>query len=284
MNLGGLSRPTDCWRLAIVGPHRGDLSRWDTYPASEAQLEMAGRVTVSTAGTSKKGRIGLIVPSSNTVVEMDFFRHLPAKATLHTARMFLAETTAEAERIMVTEYVPQALVDIASVQPQVVAFACTSAGAVLGAEGEARLIGEISQVTGAAVVSTNDAVGSCIERHDPRSVAVITPYVDELNAHIQSGLERRGLRITGIWGLGLTDNLAIGSVSPDEIVEFAGTVLVGLDVELLFVSCTNFRALDARERLARRFGVPVVTSNQATIDAVIEVLDLGTSRQATFVG
>jgi maleate isomerase len=232
---------------------------------------------VSTAGTSKNGRIGLIVPSSNTVVEMDFFRHLPAKATLHTARMFLAETTAEAERIMVTEYVPQAVVDIASVQPQVVAFACTSAGAVLGAEGEARLIGEISQVTGAAVVSTNDAVGSCIERHNPRSVAVLTPYVDELNAHIQSGLERRGIQVAGITGLGLRDNLAIGAVSPEHILELAEAALAGLDFDLLFVSCTNFRGVEARDALASQFGVPVVTSNQATIDAVMEALGLAAS-------
>ncbi len=239
---------------------------------------------MSAASTSKSGRVGLIVPSSNTVVETDFFRHLPAEATLHTARMFLAETTAEAERIMVREYVPQAVADIASVRPQVVAFACTSAGAVLGVEGETRLIEEIGQVTGAAVVSTNDAVGSCIARHNPRSIAVVTPYVDELNAHIQSSLESRGLRVVRIAGVGLTDNLAIGSVSPGQILEFAGAVLAGLDFDLLFVSCTNFRGVEARDALRSRFGVPVVTSNQATIDAVMEALGLGTSQQSAVVG
>ncbi len=126
-------------------------------------------------------------------------------------------------------------------------------------------------------MSTNDAVGSCIERHHPRSVAVITPYVDELNAHIQLGLERRGLRVAGITGLGLTDNLAIGAVSPEHIVQFAETSLAGLDFDLLFVSCTNFRGVEARDALASQFGVPVVTSNQATIDAVMEALGLGAS-------
>lgn len=232
---------------------------------------------VSSAVATSSGRIGLIVPSSNTVVEMDFFRHLPPEATLHTARMFLAETTAESERIMVSKYVPQAIADITSIRPQVVAFACTSAGAVLGAEGEAQLIKEIAELTGAAVVSTNDAVGKSIERHNPRSIAVITPYVDELNAHIQSGLERRELHVASIAGLGLTDNLEIGSVSPGDILEFAGTVLAGLDFDLLFVSCTNFRGVEARTALMSRFGVPVVTSNQATIDSVLEKLGLQTT-------
>ena len=42
-----------------------------------------------------KARVGLIVPSSNTVAEVDFYRHLPAGATLHTARMFLDDVTPE---------------------------------------------------------------------------------------------------------------------------------------------------------------------------------------------
>lgn len=229
-------------------------------------------MTVAAVDTSMSGRVGLIVPSSNTVVEVDFFRQLPPEVTLHTARMFLAETTAEAERIMVKKHVPQAVDDIASIRPQVVAFACTSAGAVLGVEGEARLMKEIAHVTGAAVVSTNDAVGSCIARHNPRSIAVVTPYVDELNAHIRSSLERRGLRVAGVAGMGLADNLAIGSVSPGQILKFVEAAVAGSDFDLLFVSCTNFRGVEARDALTGRFGVPVVTSNQATIDAVMEAL------------
>jgi maleate isomerase len=83
---------------------------------------------------SEERRIGLIVPSSNTVVEVDFARGVPAGVTLHTARMFLAETTEAAERAMITRCLPRAAEDLASLHPHVVAFACTSGGAVLGAE------------------------------------------------------------------------------------------------------------------------------------------------------
>jgi maleate cis-trans isomerase len=281
------------------------------------------------------GRVGLIVPSSNTVVETDFIRELPDGVSLHTARMFLAEATAEAERAMVSEYLPRAVADIASVRPDVVAFACTSAGAVLGADGERRLISEIARETGAAVVSTNEAVGRWIERcleggedvgpvgavgpsrqpsprgrgslspsdaseagepspaPSPRgrgsrveenrgsssgrgsfspTVAVITPYIDELNLAIRAGLEGRGLRVVRISGLGLTDNLDIGAVSPEEILELAERALTGLEFDVLFVSCTNFRGFEAREALSTRFGVPVVTSNQATFEAAMEAV------------
>jgi len=217
-------------------------------------------------------RVGVIVPSSNTTVEADFARALPAGVTVHTARMFLAETTAEAERRMVTHHVPIAIADIASLYPHVVAFACTSAGAVVGAEGEAKLMREMAEQCKAPVVSTNDAMGAAIAAHKPQRVAVLTPYIAELNARIREGLERRGLNVVHIAGLDITDNYGICNVTPAEIVAFAERELADKNFDLLFVSCTNFRAVEARPTLMARYGVPVVTSNQATIDAAFAAI------------
>jgi maleate isomerase len=223
-------------------------------------------------------RVGVIVPSSNTTVEADFVRALPAGVTIHAARMFLAETTAEAERRMIYDHVPIAVADLATLRPHVVAFACTSGGAVLGAEGEAKLIGDIARETGATVVSTNDAVGTAIERQGRQQrIAVLTPYIDELNQAIRAGLERRGLTVVHIAGLGITDNFGICSVTPPEILAFAERELTDRTFDLLFVSCTNFRAVEARPLLQRRFGVPVVTSNQATIDATFAAIGATTN-------
>src|ERR1700737_821637 len=102
-------------------------------------------------------RVGVIVPSSNTTVEADFTRALPAGVTFHAARMFLAETTAEAERRMIYDHVPIAVAALATLRPHVVAFACTSGGAVLGADGEAMLIADIARETAAPVISTDNA-------------------------------------------------------------------------------------------------------------------------------
>ena len=217
-------------------------------------------------------RIGVIVPSSNTTVEADFIRALPAGVTVHAARAFLAETTAEAERRMIHDYVPIAVTDLATLKPHVVAFACTSGGAVLGVDGEIALIANIARETGASVVSTNDAVGNAIETLGRERIALLTPYVDELNQAIRAGLERRGLSVVHMAGLGITDNVVIGNVTPDKIIAFAERELAGRQFDLLFVSCTNFRAVEARPLLMQRFAVPVVTSNQATIDAAFDAI------------
>lgn len=220
-----------------------------------------------------QARIGLIVPSSNTVAEVDFYRGVPPSTTVHTARMHLVETTVAGEREMLDTYLPQAVTDLASARPDVVAFACTSAGALLGADGEARLIDQLAASCQCPVVSTNDAVGRLIERRLPEQMAVITPYVDELNDRIRSGLERRGLTVVTIAGMGLTENFAIAGISPEEILAFAVERLKGQPFDLVFVSCTNLRGLEARPALEKRLGVPVVTSNHATLEMTLEVLE-----------
>src|SRR5947209_4840689 len=94
------------------------------------------------------GRIGVIVPSSNTVAEVDFYHGVPEQVTVHTARMYLVETTADGEYAMLEVYLPRAVTDLAGARPDVVAFACTSAGALIGHEGEMRLVESIGTECG----------------------------------------------------------------------------------------------------------------------------------------
>ena len=219
-------------------------------------------------------RIGVIVPSTNTVVETDFHAAAPRDASVHSARMQIEDTTVAGERRMIEEFLPGAAADLATARPHVVAFACTSAGASMGPEAEARLVGELEQVTGAPVVSTNHAVHAELRRVGARRVAAVTPYVDELVEWIRDGIERAGFEVPVAAGMGIRDPFAICEVSEDEIVAFTDEQMRSGGCDTLFMSCTNMPAMRLRGRLGERYGVPVVTSNQATIDGVLGVLGL----------
>src|SRR5690606_9495262 len=71
---------------------------------------------------------------SNTTMEPDFYRNLPADAEVYTARMFLEDVTVAGEEEMLDVHFPRALRDGATVHPDVVVFGCTSAGALRGNE------------------------------------------------------------------------------------------------------------------------------------------------------
>jgi maleate isomerase len=223
--------------------------------------------------SGRPARIGLMIPSSNTMMEVDFARDLPPGTALHTARMFMEDTTPAGENRMLDEFALPAARDLGTARPDVVVFGCTSAGALRGNDYDALLCQRISEVAGAPVVSTIGAVRAAIEESGAASVGVITPYIGELNEKIKASVEADGTRVATIAGLGITDNFAIAEVGHDEIVAFAVRVLGQLAAEggigLVFASCTNFGAMAARPAIAERLGLPVVTSNQAVLEAAV---------------
>lgn len=217
----------------------------------------------------RRVRVGLLVPSSNTVMEPDFYRGLPDWASLHTGRMFLEDTTADGERRMLDAFAMPAAEAVATLHPDVVVFGCTSAGALRGDAADRQLCARIAGVTGADTISVIASLRAAIQRHGARRVGVITPYVDELNRAITASIQAGGVEVVGVHGLGIDDNVRIAEVTPDEIVDFACVVLGGQPIQALVVSCTNFRALEALPALKDAMGVPVVTSNQAALEAVL---------------
>jgi maleate isomerase len=223
-------------------------------------------------------RVGLIVPSSNTVAEVDFYSRLPVDTTLHTARMYLDEVTTEDEAVMLDEHLPGALRDLATVRPDVVVFACTSAGTLRGNAWEEQLVARIGGRTASRAISVAAAVREAIAARCAHRVGVLTPYAEALNDKIRASLEEDGLVVAEIHGMGITANAEIGAVEPKLIAGFASEKFHGTDVELLFLSCTNFRALEAREPIEQELGVPIVTSNHAALEAVLEVLKTRGSR------
>jgi maleate isomerase len=223
--------------------------------------------------SARPARVGLMIPSSNTMMEVDFARDLPADTALHTARMFMEDTTAAGEIRMLDEFALPAARDLGTARPDVVVFGCTSAGALRGNDYDTELCARISEITGAPTVSTIGAVRAAIAESGAASVGVITPYVDELNEKIKASIEAGGTRVAAIAGLGITENFAIAAVAHDDIVAFAeralGQLAAQASIGLVFASCTNFGAMAARPAIAARLGLPVITSNQAVLEAAV---------------
>ena len=213
-------------------------------------------------------RAGLLVPSSNTVMEVDLYRNLPEHITLHTARMYLEETTRAAEIDMIEKFAPGAAELVKTVKPDFVVFGCTSAGSLGGPGYDKEICSRISEITGVPTVGVFSSVREALLRSKAGSVAVITPYVDDINTSIKRSLEEEGFHVAAIHGMGIDVNIELATPTPEEIASFATHRLEGVEADILFVSCTNFHAMDALPLLKERFGMPVITSNSVTLDTV----------------
>jgi maleate isomerase len=213
-------------------------------------------------------RIGLIVPSSNTVMEPDFHRHLAPKGIVSTARIFLEDVTREAELRMLQEDLPRAAELIRTTAPDIVVFGCTSAGSLGASSHDAGIRNMLAKATGAKAVTVLEAVFDRLRSIQPRKLAVFTPYVEDLTASVARSLAEAGFPPIQSAGMGIQANLDIGKVTPVEIVRFVTDQMRGIAPDCIFLSCTNWQAIEAIASLEATLGVPVISSNQAALDFV----------------
>lgn len=223
-------------------------------------------------GELVRQRLGLIVPSSNTVMEVDFYRNLPDDITLHVSRMYLRDTTVAGEEEMLDKHFPRALEDIATVMPHAIVFGCTSAGALRGNKFDSILCQRIAEVGNCYAISTIASARKNLKEKGLQRIAVITPYIEKLNQRVKFSLEEDGLDVVLIAGLGIDYNFEIAGVDPEQILSFSLNAIKDADIDGIFISCTNFRGMEAMQRLEDLTGLPVVTSNQAAMKQSLKVL------------
>src|SRR5260370_36714396 len=98
-------------------------------------------------------RVGLLIPSLNAVMEVDFYRCLPHDTTLHTGRMHLGDATTRSEEHMLDRFMMPAAAALRTVRPALVVFDSMNAGALRGREYERRLGDRIAGRTDAGASS-----------------------------------------------------------------------------------------------------------------------------------
>lgn len=210
-------------------------------------------------------RLGLVVPSSNTTAEPEFRAMAPAESTVHAARMPLEDVTADQLDEM-ADGAERAAELLSHADVDGVAYACTTGSLLHGTGFDAELEARLSELTGTPAVATALSVTRALEALDVERLAVSTPYASELDELEREYLVESGFDVVSIDGRGLVDNTAIGDLTDaDAERQVRSTVPDDHDVDGIFVSCTNYRSIEALAALEADFGVPVISSNAATI-------------------
>lgn len=221
----------------------------------------------------KVTRIGLILPHTDTTLEYDLQRKLPAHCVIHTERMWLDDVSIQAERKMLVHELPRAVSYLQALNLDLVIFGCTSASAINGTVGERQLVQKISQKVNCPVISAYGAVLSSLNESKGDKIAVITPYVKRVTKRVVNSLRENGLSISTSIGMGIKHDLETGRLTPSEIIQFIMKHQAQIaNSDTLFISCTNLRALECQAALSAEYDLNVLTSNSAILSKVLERL------------
>jgi maleate isomerase len=163
---------------------------------------------------------------------------------------------------------------LASADVDVISYACTS-GSFEGGPGSDKVVLQriAAASSGTAAVAAATAVVESLGQLHIRRLSVVTPYIDEVNAELAKFLAAAGFDVVQVVGRGLLLNKDIAGETPEQILEFA-TRVVDRHADGVFLSCTNWRALDVVDQIESELRLPVVTSNQALIWKTLRALGL----------
>jgi len=215
-------------------------------------------------------RIGLLVPSSNTTVEVEFYRALPKGVTLHVARLFLTQITPESILGMVQDLEAQSR-NLASADVDVIVLGATAPSFLKGLGYDREIIARIEKATGKRATTTSTALIDALRHLGVSRVVLGSAYDDKVNAIAQSFLEASGLEVVAAQGLSYVDNLAVGRLEAGSAYDLARKV-DRREAEAVVLACTNWKTMDAIDRLERELGKPVVTTSQASLWAALRVI------------
>lgn len=216
-------------------------------------------------GDGWRARVGIVVPSVNTVMEPWAQRVVPAGVGLYFSRMFIPpDTTAETLIEMDRTEGKAAIRQLSSVFPHVIAYGCTASSIVQGLNYDAHLRAEIAEVHHTASTTAAHAILTALKTIGAKTVSLVSPYtkaVDEAEHHY---FETAGLKVAGGDYLGISDGFELASPSPAALFEL-GMKGCHKSADALVISCLNTRSHTVIDALERALGKPVISSTQATL-------------------
>jgi maleate isomerase len=215
-------------------------------------------------------RLGVLVPSTNNMLERDAHIVLPPTVTAHFARMKYDRMEMDPLAAL-SRHAPVAASLLADAHVDAIGFGCTT-GSLLGGLGyDRQIIAMIEQASGVPATTTSSALIEALKELGARRVALVTPYVDQLNQRVIAFLAANGIEVDGSVGFGIPDPDGIPLIKPADTADVARQVNSDR-VDAVFLSCTALRGIEAIDLLGDELGKPVLSSNQVTYWKLLRLL------------
>ncbi len=209
-------------------------------------------------------RFGLVALATDHVSESELHRMLPADdVDLFASRIrHDGQCDVASLRAMGNELAASCELLLPGTPLDAIAYGCTSGTVAIGFERVAATIR--SQRPGVAVTTPITGAEAAFRALGVQRIAVLTPYVDEVNEMVADYLEGNGFSVSTLASFGLDTDIQMSTVPP-EAIERAVLDLDPAGAEAVFICCTALRSVSTIAPLEQRLGLPVISSNQAML-------------------
>ncbi|MEZ5458344.1 MAG: hypothetical protein R3E65_03110 [Steroidobacteraceae bacterium] len=216
-----------------------------------------------------RGRIGIVVPSTNTSCQPESERLRPRGVTNHIARISIRERPLTTEQAFL-EHVEAmrngmrtAIDQVATCQPTHVIMGVALEAFWGGVAAAQALQKELAERAGIGVSMGSTATDAALRRLGARRIAILTPHQPRGDEQVRAWFSEAGYDVRRLIGLKCASPVLIAHTTPQQVIA-ALRELDGDDVDALVQVGTNLAAIELCAEAEGWFGKPVLAINAVT--------------------
>lgn len=212
-------------------------------------------------------KIGIIVPSWNTVMEYEIQRMAGPTVSVHSMR--IPHTADTEEKLMgLSVQAPEAVKLLAHAKVNVIGYGCTASGFLHTPAQDKALAERIKSETGIPCATSSRAICDGLRALGARRVSLASPYAPWLNERLRQYMTADGFEVVAMQGLSTE---AHSTITLERILALVDEVMRP-ETEAVFISCSNFRTLEIIDGIEQKHGRPVVTSNASMMWQMLRLM------------
>ncbi|MEV0248670.1 arylmalonate decarboxylase [Nocardia sp. NPDC050712] len=213
---------------------------------------------------------GVVVPSTNTVVEHDYWRAGVPGVAYRAGSMYIPNPVmgddADFQGLLgqIRAALDTAVRDVLTAEPDRMVMGMSAETFWGGVDGNAAFEQRLRARTGLPVTTGASSCRAALRELGCRRIAVFSPYQPIADKEVGRFFTEAGFDVAAITGLRCPTAMGIARVQPDPLRE----VVAGLDgpgVEAIVQVGTNLSFVALAEELEAELGKPVVAINSATL-------------------
>jgi maleate isomerase len=232
-----------------------------TQPAVEAQEPWIGI----------RGRIGVVIPSTNIAVEYDCQRLAVPGVTWHFGRFFTPATDLSSDDAFlrflegIRDTIPDAVQALLTAEIGHLMMGMSSETFWGGVAGNAEFVAKIEQQAGRLGITTGaNAMIDALNRFGARRLAVLTPYQPVGDRQVLRFFGESGFDVVRIEGLRCGSATSIAHTPRGDVIRAVVEKLDGDDIDAIVQVGTNLSTGDAFPALEQMLAKPCIAINVAT--------------------
>lgn len=215
------------------------------------------------AGFGGHAKVGLVVLASDYTIEHEFRDVFTDESIDYfSARVANSPTiTPQTLAAMKDKIADTVRLILPGDKLDVIAYACTSASVVLG---EQTVFDKIQEVHPEASCTTPiTAAFRAFDVLSAKRIAVLTPYTEDVNARLRDYITAAGYEVPVFGSFNEALDPVVARIDESSIVNAIETLIAETPVDMVFVSCTSIRFMQAIKGVEEKLGIPVTSSNHA---------------------